>query len=213
MEAFNKPCFTIVVARTGCGKTHAIRWIVSNLYNQGKIKGAIAFASTAKVSGDYNFLAENRVYDRLNPAVIESILAHRAILKRDGKEIPPLAIILDDIVGDQEVRSTWLNDLASKSRHYNIYLFVIVQAAKVISPTLRTNAGLVILFTQTSKEMLEASYSLVDFPSKKEFTDFMRENVTGYKWLLYNKMNPADNLNDKYSIVIAPAKQPSTKIP
>lgn len=212
-KAYEKPNFTVIVARTGSGKTHAMRYVVSELYKQKKIQGVIVFASTARISGDYEWVNERYRYSKLDEKVIKGIFADRAIRKQNGQPVPPIALIMDDVIGDAQLRSNWMSDLSSKSRHYNLYIFVLIQAPKAIKPAVRSNADCIWLFKQPNKEALEEAYTYVDFDDKQEFMEFMKKNIHSYRWLLYNRKLETTDDSEKYAVLLAPKDLPEIYIP
>ena len=107
------------------------------------------------------------------------------------KEKKYMIIVLDDI--NLNKRSKLLDDLYSKSRHYNIMVMTLVQFSKiVVTNIIRSNID-VLFMSKQNNSGLESMYESIntDF-NKKDFYKFIRENTKDNQFIVYN-LHDGDN--------------------
>ena len=74
--------------------------------------------------------------------------------------------VLDDVIGSQDSvigvkKNNFLNNLAIKSRHYQVNLIIIAQKLSYLPPIIRNQVDILQLFPSASKKVLESYYDEV----------------------------------------------------
>jgi nucleoside-triphosphatase THEP1 len=202
MENFNQPGTSLIIAKSGSGKTTLISNIVAYLTEKRAIGGVILFSQTAKFNGDYSFLDKKLIFRELNIDMLANIQAKRAKLYSEGKKLPALLIILDDVVGDNELRSEKFSKLITTARHTNLYIVVSVQFVTVVKPILRDNANVVAITKIDNKARLRDYYELCGFGNLKEFEKYMDDEVGIYEFHVANRKCPSKKTEDCFCKVV-----------
>nr|AAL73466.1 putative ATPase [Tetrahymena thermophila] len=142
---------------------------------------------------DKNFIFESRQLDEIIP----KLMKYQEKEKKKNKQ-KYMIIVLDDI--NLNKRSKLLDDLYSKSRHYNIMVITLVQYSKiVITNIIRSNIDILFMSKQNNSG-LESMYECINTElDKREFYRFIRENTINNQFVFYNLH---DNVN-KLKIVKA----------
>lgn len=210
---YDQPQLIVAIAKTNSGKTHAIKNIICDLYARNIIKDVIVMSSTL-FSGDYDFVTDSKKkFNSISVDAIKALVAHRSRLKSEGKELKGCALILDDVVGDSEVRSKILDKIAAMSRHVKLHVFFITQYAKLLSPTIRANIGVVMIFHQPNKESLQTLYEICSMtPTKVQFGQYLDKYVHSYHYLAYNAKEVSNDFHKKYQLQIADKTIPHFQI-
>jgi predicted ATPase len=202
MENFNQPGTSILIAKSGSGKTTLISNIVAYLTEKRAIGGVILFSQTAKFNNDYPFLDKKLIFRELNMDMLASIQAKRAKIYEQGNKLSALLIILDDVVGDDHLRSERFSKLITTARHTNLYIIVSVQAITTIRPILRDNANVVAITKIDNKARLRDYYELCGFGNLKEFEKYMDDEVGIYEFHVANRKCPSKKIEDCYCKVV-----------
>ena len=94
---------------------------------------------TLKLSNDYDFVGNREFcYHEFDSDKLMKIYESREKLKAKGKPLEPILIILDDIVGSNNIHtSPGFMKLATTSRHLNSRLIISAQSYKTIPPVVR----------------------------------------------------------------------------
>jgi DNA helicase HerA-like ATPase len=209
MEFFDQPGTSLILAKSKSGKTTLISNIVTYLTEKKSIAGVLLFSTTGKFNGDYPYIDKNLISTELDMRIISWIIADREKKILQGQAVSNLLIILDDVVGEQQLRSRQFEALISKARHFKLYIILSVQHPKVIGPLIRDNANVFALTKIDSKEGIKIIYDLSGYGgSIQEFTDFIEKNVDMYEWFVTNRCPKSKKTEDKHRII-----QSTTKIP
>ena len=216
LTKFASPGTYVCVARTGSGKSHVLKFILYHLIKKGYIKDCIAASTTARMNDDYDFLDKRFILTDLkedNLAYLTHVISQRAKYREETGQMPPgLALILDDVAYTEGYRNDFLSGLATKARHFNIWFFYSSQAVKILTPAIRENARVVMLFQVSNWQYLDSLYDLCPYGSnKKDLMNYMRENVHSHKFLSYFA-GSKDREETKFKIEIAPAQIPNFKL-
>ena len=102
--------------------------------------------------------------NELSESKIEKILKHQKYLKdkyeEEGKleKLPKLLMIIDDCAGDSQLlsRTSIINELFFRGRHFSLSIIVVSQAYKMISKNIRTNFSDLIFFGAENDGELKA---------------------------------------------------------
>ena len=96
-----------------------------------------------------------------------------------------MIIVLDDI--NLNKRSKLLDDLYSKSRHYNIMVITLVQYSKiVVTNIIRSNIDILFMSKQNNSGLESMCECINTELDKREFYRFIRENTINNQFVFYN---------------------------
>ncbi len=165
---FKLPCNVIISGSTKSGKSY----LTTNLLRDQLIPQVdylIIFSPTIKIGNDYQEFKENddeekgvvikKFSENFREIFDEVVVSQKHILeqhKNNVEEIPSILFIFDDMLGDPMLRlGGKLDKFSSRSRHYNISMFILVQKITAIPRTLRLNTANTILFNCANYSELE----------------------------------------------------------
>jgi hypothetical protein len=132
-----------------------------------------------------------QVFSAYHEEYIQRIISNAERDSRPTYELPKILIIFDDVAGDAGVRkqitssgASMMSLLAMRGRHFNISFILLTQYASAVSPDVRNNMDVAILFSADSEQELDAMYSSFGFGKKKKwikmFTDFTHKGRDFY---------------------------------
>jgi len=164
---------TIIAGQTESGKTNLVKQLIR--YNSQSYNKIFLICSTIDLQTEYDCLPKAAILP-LSQESIEWVLEKQR--KNPNQRV---AIILDDVVGKMKFHNNELFDyIASSCRHFRIHVFLLVQDAKKISPTIRDNCK-VLFVTRLKEHSLKVCFELsTSFSSFNEFKQFMNNYCKDY---------------------------------
>lgn len=201
----DKPQNILIIAKSNSGKSYWMCYHVNELLKKKKISNVIVMSSTC-FNGSYDGISKKEYqFENINSKYILALLKSRAKAIENKKKITPIALVLDDIVGDKQIRNSVIDLLFSRSRHYQIYVFLSIQAPKLISPTVRSNSSKIVLFKPQNNELLDTLYQLCPISDTfSEFKKIVQEYVHSYRCLVFDQ-NYTGSGNENFHIEKAPS--------
>jgi hypothetical protein len=186
------PIFCIINGKSNSGKSHCLRWIMREI-NESKYPYhyGVVFTNT-KFEGFFDkFMPANRVVENYDVGIIDKILntQKKIIEKRKNKKSDKCArafIILDDCLSQDELRSNKIEMLAVQARHYCIDVFLTTQYPNMISPVIRSNATISLMFDiGSSRPALEALYNSYGqrFSDYNNFKEYYYRAIKDHKFI------------------------------
>lgn len=205
------PSCSLFVGNTATGKTHAFRWIFSQIAE--KFDYGVVISSTCLVNDDYDYIPKKYRHSEFDPDLIEALeekqsRAKAKELARSDYRCPMAFIILDDIIGSIDFRDKAgrvFNGVA-KWRHLNISTFFIVQHLNYLSNVIRMSAKYVFV-TRVNDSNVDALYevSAVGFESRKRFKDYLNKNCINYNLLCFRSDT---GYSDDAATILHPPAEP-----
>ena len=199
----------VFISMRNSGKSKSIRNLIVELLNKVQHHNIILFSSTAykDLNDDYKFLKEcpfAKVYpvDKNEmESNIDIILEHCKNMKNKRKDYSVM-IIFDDI--DVTKKNDKVAELFTQGRHYNLSVIVSSQnAAYFLDPTKRTNIDY-LAFRKVENTYKKTIYNMINTKmSYPTFKDYINDNTTDYKFLLYDNTSQSGNENERLKIVKA----------
>ena len=130
------------------GKTEQVHRIIYAIQKQ--IGAIYLFSQTAMINKDqFKYIPENNLHTTLDLDFIENLIQfQKETPKKDRKNV---VILLDDIIGDQNIKSNVIRDLFTLGRHFKISVIFLSQSYKQtggMSTIIRENTNYVISFFQ-----------------------------------------------------------------
>lgn len=146
---------TILVGRSGCGKTTLLIKLLKQIRKEfGKKFEIILISPTAANQKLYQENEEifNDYFTMLDDTVVQKIFDTNTRLLKRKKKSKELICVFDDVGEDQYFlkRKSKLTDLVISARHRQIHLIFLVQKVKQIAPIYRLNADETYIFRPTS---------------------------------------------------------------
>ena len=183
-------------------------YLVCGMSNSGKTVGTqkllqmmprrfdriIVFSQTAYMTGDWKDVTPY-VYSEPNYELIARVQTLQEEIKgrltaegKDPASALQIAFVFDDCAGvlETQERGHPMNKLVTMSRHFNISLFILVQAMTQISPVIRKNSHYVVV-TKIHGTDYDLLYALqTHYDNKKDFTTGLRANMKDYNLIAFN---------------------------
>jgi hypothetical protein len=207
----NKSAVYVISGRRGAGKsTLALCLLDSKLAYRKRFKNIFLVSPTARSDKKFEKLVDEleedgKFYEELNEGNVESILE---VIKNDNSENDRKnlhMILLDDVVLDlPKKKSSILNNLVIRSRHYNITLLILTQKYNCVPTIIRSNMDLISFFPSLNTK--EVSTFQEDLNINKELfyklynkaTDdtnsFLHVNLLNFPPVFYHKYNKINYL-------------------
>ena len=210
VENISSPYNTYVfVSMRNSGKSKSVRNLVVELLNKIPHHNIILFSTTAyrELNDDYKFL-QNSKYAKIYPGSKEEIdlhigkiLEHCKDMKKKHKSYS-LMVIFDDI--DVTKKNDKVAELFTQGRHYNISVIVSSQnAAYFLDPTKRSNIDY-LAFRKVENTYKRTLWNMCNTKMKfEQFKDFINDNTTDYKFILYDNTSQSKDETERLKIVKA----------
>ena len=201
----------VLCGKSGRGKSYFIRFLLSDMLTNGKLKFGLVFTRT-KFNKDYAFLPDKRVIEGYNEDILKKYVNNlRKIAEKDGS-VEPNFIIFDDLVGVLNNSTQWFSNFMSTFRHTNTTIFIAVQylpGRNAVSPLMREQTNYAIMFQSRTKRTLENLFENYGglFDSADEFKQyFLNATQEKYTAMLYSER--IDYIEDNYVTIMAPEDYP-----
>ena len=163
------------------GKTHLTKWV--NFITAPKYKWdcVFLFSDTADLNDGFDYVSKHYKFDGYKPDVIEKVLELQKtmIMKYKEKEIekiPKILFLFDDCVADKKIfYCKTLTKLAIEGRHFHCGWILATQYLNLLSPCVRTNVNLLVIFKSFNYRVQNAiveQYLGVANTTKKEAFKF-----------------------------------------
>lgn len=156
-----KPNFRwLVIGSSGSGKSNLIRYMLTDKNMLPSIfdiqKHVFVMCPTADMSKDYEFIPNKHVFNEYDESLLKELIdTQKANIKQYGKKRTPFVLcILDDCI--EHVGSfSYINQVVTKIRHFNISLIILCQKLKSIGRTIRLNSDYITLFRTSNLSEVE----------------------------------------------------------
>ena len=184
-EFVPKPNFRwLVIGSSGSGKSNLIRCMLTNNELFPSIfdtqKHIFVMWPTCDMSKDYEFLPKQNVFEFYDEGLLKEIIeTQKALIKKFGKKRTPfILVILDDCI--EYVGSfSYINQVITKIRHYNISLIILSQKLKAVGRTIRLNSDYLTLFRTSN--LSEVEDVLDEFVGRKFKTQLFNQVIEHFK--------------------------------
>ncbi|KAL4469120.1 hypothetical protein ABPG72_005890 [Tetrahymena utriculariae] len=170
----------LIAGQRRSGKTVLAIHLLYYLTQKYEYHSIVLFSDTAAIetNGSFQFLNKSLIFESKEmDEVIPKLMKYQANLKMK-KQQKYMIILLDDI--NLNKKSKLLDDLYSKSRHYNIMVMTLVQYSKiVITNIIRSNIDVMFISKQNNSG-LESLYECINTElDKREFYKQQSESGEG----------------------------------
>jgi archaellum biogenesis ATPase FlaH len=194
----------IVLARRGSGKTVLVNELVKKELH--KFHTVYLFSPTEKINRQFKeVVKDNYVFETWDERFIEKLF--QAIEKKNSnktkEEQSKILFILDDLISDCNLHdSKMLKKLATRGRHLNITVIIIIQHCNSLSPLLRNNASTIFISNLNfeSVESLSHSFCMGKGMTYKKFVNLYEKVCVDYQFLVINNETTRTNeMSEVYS--------------
>lgn len=156
-----KPNFRwLVIGSSGSGKSNLIRYMLTDSNMLPSIfdieKHVFVMCPTSDMSKDYEFIPNKHVFNEYDESILKEIIdTQKGIIKKFGKKRTPFVlVVLDDCI--EFVGSfSYINQVITKIRHYNVSIIIISQKLKAVGRTIRLNSDYITLFRTSNLSEVE----------------------------------------------------------
>lgn len=200
--------FEVIVGKSNSGKTNLMRErmrAIGPRYHYG-----IMFCPTAVLSDDYDWMPVRCRYSQWDPIMVWRLVTFLMKMKweRNAASLPPFHafLLVDDPTGQIDFRKEphcklW-EFLATKSRHFNLSVFLCVHYYTQLSPIMKANVQRLWIL-HSNERNYEAMMDIVSGFTKTRWVNFARTMTESYCGLLFD--NTATKEDNKFRRTRAPA--------
>lgn len=217
MELQKKPAIYLFIGKPASGKSHCLKSMIYD-FQKGQnpyFKFILAFVRT-KFNHDYDWLPDDYVLDKYSD---DKLLGHierlRAYRQKTNKQVPPNAIILDDLLSSVDFYRDEMSNFLACFRHTNTSIFLTAQYMmnKTCSTALREMVNYSFLWNSKFKNSLKAYYEAFGmlFDSMDDFIEHF-QNITRQKYVCVVYNSGEDDREKNYQSYLAPATIPNFQL-
>ena len=185
----------LMVAKRRSGKSVLVKDLM--YYKRKEITTGIAMSATEEGNGFYgSWIPPVFVYSEYDKDALQRLVDRQKKMTKLGKAAP-VFVILDDIGFDKAVLNTKLiRELFLNGRHYQITLFLCLQYALDISPSLRSNIDYVIVLKENVfREKLYKNFFQI-IPNFSMFNAIMDSVTVNHGALVLDNTSHSSKLTD-----------------
>lgn len=210
-----KPIFVVVIGRSMLGKSHLVRYLLTDRFTKGKLKFGLVFSKT-KFNNDYDIFPDKSRKEGYNEDILIKYMNNLKKIREKNGVVPPNVIIFDDLAGILANSTDYFTNFIATCRHFNTSIFICVQyltGRNAITPLMREQASHCIMFKSRTRRTLENLYDSFCglFQNYDDFKDyFMNATTEKYTAMLY--LQAIDELDDNYITIQAPKDYKQIKI-
>lgn len=197
--------FLVLEGKRRTGKSTFAKWLLQ--WYQDRF--ALVWVMTrTKVSGYWqDIVGEQFTFDDFYPSAIGRLLERNdALVKKYGeeseqaKELGSTLIILDDVISGNVHNDPIFKLLAVEGRHHLLSIILMTQDPKAISPLVRDNADLAVVFNQKTFRNKESIWSdfMNDIPKETAFALLLRYAIE-HNALICVQTNLNTDINKNFS--------------
>lgn len=187
----------VAIAKRRSGKSFLIR---DFLYNQRKrFFAGIAMSGTEAGNHFYEKevgLPKKFIYNDFDEAALEKMVNRQRELAQAGKA-QPVFIILDDLGFDKKIfNKPIMRQLLLNGRHWKITLYIMLQYALDVSPSIRSNIDIVILLKDNvnREKLYKTFFQMV--PNIHQFNAIMDATTDNFKALILDNTSTSTHIGD-----------------
>ena len=188
----------VFISMRNSGKSKSIRNLIVELLGKISHHNIILFSTTAynNLNDDYKFLVDSP-FAKVFPGDKEEMDSHIDEILNYS-----IMVIFDDI--DVTKKNDKVAELFTQGRHYNLSVIVSSQnAAYFLDPTKRSNIDY-LAFRKVENTYKKTLWNMCNTKMKfEEFKDFINENTTDYKFILYDNTSQTKDDKERFKIVKA----------
>jgi len=174
----------LLIGRMKSGKSHFLQWLMSK--KNGYFHAIVGFTQT-KFAGSLNYIDSSMVYENFRPDIVGKMMEIQKKTKEQTGKCPPVALLLDDVLGDSELKmygKLW-EKLGAMCRHYNMFIYITSQYVKKIAPILRQNASCIVIAGMPTTVVLKDLFTeFASHVTQKEFDKIVSGAVANHGYLM-----------------------------
>jgi hypothetical protein len=197
----------LMVGKRRTGKSFFTRWLLEHVKEQYPF--AVIFSETRFNGFWAKHFPDVFLHEKYQDSVIEALLLRQTKLKElelEGKlEIDHRCfVVFDDVIGKSSHamrHSQALLTLLTAGRHFGISVFFAMQDVYSLSPTIRNQVDLCVIFRQQQKRNLDALYEnfLSTLFTQKEAVALMEERTKDKHVLIVDSSGAVSEDNNIYT--------------
>lgn len=202
------PAVYMICGLQGGGKSHLIRYMMREC--RDRFDFGIVFSNTGFVEGNFDYISRPFVHLQYSSGVLHNF---KKLLEGQIEAGKPRRafVIFDDCITGPQWKCPELVSLVTQVRHYGVTIFISTQYPKAITPLVRTNTWLAIMFAFSTEDSLKALWSNYGqhYGSYQEFKQyFLAATGKRHQFVVYNAREGGDDSRDRYRVMICPKTIP-----
>ncbi len=203
----------ILVSSRKSGKTIFTKFLCS--FKGGFIDKSdkVIVMTTGVNSESWNLIYEKNIFIDYQPEILEKILEFQSKLKQEGKKLPIITIILDDLMVASTKSSSGCSQydptlwkIFSTGRHYNINLVLISQSIAILGLNYLRNCDKFCWFRFCLKNDRKKLIQLVGQYADEKTAEKLIEKPERYHIFILELTSEGYNLEDKLHTFKVPEK-------
>lgn len=205
--------FVILEGSRRIGKSVFLKWLLQFYCDDFDL--AIVLTETP-MNGFWQPVVGNKwVHYGWNPFLVDQLIEEQIEIRQkhdnqekfgggDGTRARHVLLVLDDIIGQKRIHyDDTIQKLATQGRHFYISVVLTTQDPKAISPQLRQNADIAVIFQQKSFRAKESVYNdfLNRFRTREEAVALMSRYTKGHDCIVVELFKLESEPNKMYFYV------------
>jgi hypothetical protein len=203
----------LMVGRTGCGKSNLLQHILTSpmlLKDAFSTKDIFLYSACKPDSNLIKNLKlkKSNVFSEWNEEDVKKHLdkIEKVVEQKTFEKAPNTLFIFDDVLQKRKfLRSGTMSNIASAHRHYKLSFFILAQFFRAIHPAIRSNASVIIYFSNNDMESnkLAEEYTPPHMKKKRFLQLLHHATKDKYSFLMINTRAPYDEqLRKKFNTII-----------
>ena len=191
---------SVVVGKRGSGKS---TFMNNLMYAYRHVPLCIVISPTNEVNQEFSSMVPSSfIHDEFRKEIIQQLITRqkKLIQKTKGRDRKnDVILILNDFSYNPEILKTQeMRNLAMAGRHYQIYVFLLLQYVKDLPPAFRCNADYVFLTRDNNKENQKKLHDCFFgvFPTFESFYEVFVQVTQNFGVLCYDNTSLSMDLAD-----------------
>ena len=185
----------LMIAKRRSGKSVLVKDLM--YYKRKELLTGVAMSCTEAANGYYgSWIPDIFVYTDYDADALQRLVDRQKKLTKLGKA-KPVFVILDDVGFDKKsLASKLIREIFNNGRHYQITLFICLQYALDIPPTLRSNIDIVIVLRENvfREKLYKNFFSII--PNLATFNTIMDAVTANHGALILDNTSHSSKLTD-----------------
>lgn len=203
----------LMVGRTGCGKSNLLQHILTSpmlLKDAFSTKNIFLYSACKPDKNLIKNLKLNKsnVFSEWNEEDVKKHLdkIEKVVEQKGFEKAPNTLFIFDDVLQKRKfLKSGTMSNIASAHRHFKLSYFILSQFFRAIHPAVRSNASVIIYFSNNDMESnkLAEEYTPPHMKKKRFLQLLHHATKDKYSFLMINTRAPYnEQLRKKFNTII-----------
>ena len=197
----------LLLGKTHSGKSMILKYIMYQIHRRRPFDFGISFSKTY-FNGSCNFVPKRHQYSEFKEDLVIKFMEIMKQYKQQGIE-KHAYLILDDMIGSVNLKTSIWDIIATQIRHYNISVFITSQYIKKLPPILRSNVNIIFATKIVKKSDLDCMFEEFGVGMDRDtFKHMFEYNTQNYNVLVIDNTTTSNDPNMVYSRIKSPEHLP-----